>query len=116
MLVRQLFIIVSLELTHNETFTLQSVLASVTGHVAIVEHLIGLPIVSREDKIAALELLGATYVDKKRDMVNALQFWRRSMEERYVDLKKRSRVVAVFFRIAFLSFNSLCAFFFFFSS
>jgi hypothetical protein len=57
--------------------------ASVTGHVAIVEHLIGLPIVSREEKIAALELLGATYVDKKRDMVNALNFWKRAMEERY---------------------------------
>lgn len=58
--------------------------ASVTGHVAIVEHLIGLPLVSREEKIAALELLGATYVDKKRDMVNALSFWRRAMEERYL--------------------------------
>lgn len=57
--------------------------ASVTGHVAIVEHLIGLPIVSREEKISALELLGATFVDKRRDMVNALSFWRRAMEERY---------------------------------
>ncbi|KAG5672519.1 hypothetical protein PVAND_002642 [Polypedilum vanderplanki] len=57
--------------------------ASVTGHVAIVEHLIGLPIVSREEKIAALELLGATFIDKKRDMVNALNFWKRAMEERY---------------------------------
>ena len=56
--------------------------ASVTGHVAIVEHLIELPIVSREEKIAALELLGATYVDKKRDMVNALNFWKRAMEEK----------------------------------
>lgn len=56
--------------------------------MGIVEHLIGLPIVSRDDKIAALELLGATYVDKKRDMVNALQFWRRAMEERYVDLEE----------------------------
>lgn len=71
-------------------FALQSQMlsASVTGHVGIVEHLIGLPIVSRDDKIAALELLGATYVDKKRDMVNALQFWRRAMEERYVDLEE----------------------------
>lgn len=57
--------------------------AAVTGHVAIVEHLISLPIVNRDEKMNALELLGATYVDKKRDMVNALNFWRRAMEERY---------------------------------
>uniref|UniRef100_A0A1L8DB34 Putative ankyrin repeat protein n=1 Tax=Nyssomyia neivai TaxID=330878 RepID=A0A1L8DB34_9DIPT len=57
--------------------------ASVTGNVPIVEHLITLPYVSRMDRIAALELLGATFVDKKRDMLNALSFWRRAMEERY---------------------------------
>lgn len=57
--------------------------ASVTGHIAIVEHLIKLPSVKRIDKIAALELLGATYVDKKRDMLGALSFWRRAMEDRY---------------------------------
>ena len=57
--------------------------ASVTGHLSIVEHLISLPCVKREDKIAALELLGATYVDKKRDMISALSLWRRAMEDRY---------------------------------
>lgn len=57
--------------------------ASVTGHSAIVEHLIGLVSVRREDRIAALELLGSTYVDKKRDMVSALGLWRRAMEMRY---------------------------------
>ncbi|XP_023294619.2 protein fem-1 homolog CG6966 [Lucilia cuprina] len=56
--------------------------ASVTGHLPIVEHLITLPSVSRESRIDALELLGATYVDKKRDMVSALSLWRRAMEER----------------------------------
>lgn len=56
--------------------------ASVTGHVPIVEHLINLPTVSRDDKVAALELLGATFVDKKRDMLGALSFWRRAMEDR----------------------------------
>lgn len=56
--------------------------ASVTGHIEIVEHLINLPFVKREDRIAALELIGATYVDKKRDMLNALTFWRRAMEDR----------------------------------
>lgn len=56
--------------------------ASVTGHLPIVEHLIKLPFVSREDRIAALELLGATFVDKKRDMLGALSFWKRAMEDR----------------------------------
>ena len=53
--------------------------ASVTGHLPIVEHLISLESVSREDRIAALELIGATFVDKKRDMVSAL-----AMEECYM--------------------------------
>lgn len=57
--------------------------ASVTGHVPIVEHLISLPYVNRKDRIAALELLGATFVDKKRDTLSALSFWRRAMECRY---------------------------------
>lgn len=56
--------------------------ASVTGHLPIVEHLISLPFVKRDDRIAALELLGATYVDKKRDMLGALSFWKRAMEDR----------------------------------
>lgn len=58
--------------------------ASVTGHLQIVEHLINIPgLVSRIDRIAALELLGATYVDKKRDMISAIILWRRSMSDRY---------------------------------
>lgn len=57
--------------------------ASVTGHLHIVEYLIRLPIVKREDKIAALELLGSTFVDKNRDMIVALSLWKRAMEERY---------------------------------
>jgi len=61
--------------------------ASVTGHLPIVEHLIQLPCVSRENRIDALELLGATYVDKKRDITNALALWRRAMEERTIEPK-----------------------------
>ncbi|KAI9577582.1 protein fem-1 homolog CG6966 [Glossina fuscipes] len=56
--------------------------ASVTGHLPIVEHLISLPCVCRKSRIDALELLGATYVDKKIDMVSALALWRRAMEDR----------------------------------
>ncbi|XP_019876786.1 protein fem-1 homolog CG6966 isoform X2 [Aethina tumida] len=58
--------------------------AAVTGHNHIVEYLIKLPhLVSRWDRIDALELLGATCVDKKRDMIGALELWRRAMHERY---------------------------------
>ncbi|KAG7203560.1 hypothetical protein KM043_013607 [Ampulex compressa] len=58
--------------------------AAVTGHTHVVEYLIGLPhLVSRKERIDALELLGATYVDKKRDMIGALELWKRAMDERY---------------------------------
>merc|ERR1719434_510747 len=60
--------------------------AAVTGHIHIVEHLISKEnLVSRKERIDALELLGATFVDKKRDMLGALKLWKRAMEERYED-------------------------------
>ncbi|XP_063982559.1 protein fem-1 homolog CG6966 isoform X2 [Diachasmimorpha longicaudata] len=58
--------------------------AAVAGNTHIVEHLIEIPhLVNRKERIDALELLGATYVDKKRDMILALEYWKRGMEERY---------------------------------
>ncbi|XP_053595910.1 protein fem-1 homolog CG6966 isoform X1 [Microplitis demolitor] len=58
--------------------------AAVAGHMHIVQYLIDIPqLVSRKEKIDALELLGATYVDKKRDMIGALDCWKRGMNERY---------------------------------
>ncbi|XP_055637312.1 protein fem-1 homolog CG6966 isoform X1 [Toxorhynchites rutilus septentrionalis] len=81
--------ILQLLLQHGATMDVDSygmtplLAASVTGHLPIVEHLISLPFVKREDRMAALELLGATYVDKKRDMLGALSFWKRAMEDRY---------------------------------
>nr|XP_026493378.1 protein fem-1 homolog CG6966 isoform X2 [Vanessa tameamea] len=59
--------------------------ASVTGHTHIVEHLINAEhgLVSRQQRIDALELLGATYVDKRRDMVGALALWKRAMDDRF---------------------------------
>lgn len=58
--------------------------ASVTGHTHIVEYLIQLPeLVSRSERVDALELLGATYVDKKRDMNGALRLWKRAMHDRW---------------------------------
>jgi len=57
--------------------------ASVTGHTFIVEHLISeQELVSRAERVDALELLGATYVDKKRDMNGALHLWRRALDDR----------------------------------
>ncbi|CAH0588169.1 unnamed protein product [Chrysodeixis includens] len=59
--------------------------ASVTGHTHIVEHLINVEygLVTRQQRIDALELLGATYVDKRRDMVGALALWKRAMDDRF---------------------------------
>ena len=58
--------------------------ASVTGHIHIVEYLIAKhDLVSRQERIDALELLGATFVDKKRDMLGSFKLWKRAMEERY---------------------------------
>jgi ankyrin repeat protein len=60
--------------------------ASVTGHIHIVEYLIANPdLVSRQERIDALELLGATFVDKKRDMLGSFKLWKRAMEDRFVD-------------------------------
>lgn len=53
------------------------------GNANIVEYLLSVPdLVMIKDKIAALELLGATFVDNKKDMTGALGFWRRAMELR----------------------------------
>lgn len=60
--------------------------ASVTGHIHIVEYLIAKhDLVSRQERIDALELLGATFVDKKRDMLGSYKLWKRAMEERFVE-------------------------------
>lgn len=60
--------------------------AAVTGHIHIVEYLIAnADLVSRQERIDALELLGATFVDKKRDMLGSFKLWKRAMEDRYVD-------------------------------
>uniref|UniRef100_A0A8C2GCZ4 Fem-1 homolog A n=1 Tax=Cyprinus carpio TaxID=7962 RepID=A0A8C2GCZ4_CYPCA len=56
--------------------------ASVTGHTNIVEYLLHQPRAAREHRIDALELLGATFVDKKRDLLGGVRYWRRAMELR----------------------------------
>ncbi|XP_020366240.1 protein fem-1 homolog C-like [Rhincodon typus] len=62
--------------------------ASVTGHMNIVEFLINHVQTKKEDRIDALELLGATFVDKKRDLLGAMKLWKRAMEKRHSDKSK----------------------------
>ena len=60
--------------------------ASVEGHLHIVEYLISQgELVGKQERIDALELLGATFVDEKQDMLGAFELWKRAMEERYED-------------------------------
>lgn len=59
--------------------------AAVCGHTNIVEYLLARPdLVSREEMIDALELLGATYVDKKNDLIAAINYWKRALDKRSV--------------------------------
>ncbi|KAG5280524.1 hypothetical protein AALO_G00061020 [Alosa alosa] len=59
--------------------------ASVTGHANIVDYLVQHPLTPPSERADALELLGATYVDKKRDLLGALQHWRQALELRHTD-------------------------------
>lgn len=59
--------------------------AAVAGYNLIVEYLISRPECSRIEKIEALELLGATYIDRKRDNIAALEVWQRAMKLRFED-------------------------------
>jgi hypothetical protein len=56
--------------------------ASVTGHSHIVEYLISLDFIRPRERIEALELLGATFMDKKRDMLGAASLWKKALRER----------------------------------
>lgn len=59
--------------------------AAVAGHLRVVEYLTSLPDCLRADHINAYELLGATYVDKKRDMMGAAKLWKAAMCERLLN-------------------------------
>lgn len=73
--------------------------AALTGHSQIVELISDTPSCRPQERIDALELLGATYVDKKRDMMSALQYWRRALQERQklgLEVQRRSTPVAAY--------------------
>ncbi|XP_026061151.1 protein fem-1 homolog A-like [Carassius auratus] len=65
--------------------------ASITGHTNIVEYLLHQPRSAREPRIDALELLGATFVDKKRDLLGGMRYWRRAMELRQTGEKSLAK-------------------------
>lgn len=63
--------------------------AAVAGHSNIVEFCLCVPsLVSHKDKIDALELLGATFVDNKKDMLGAHKYWKRAIDLRSVKGKE----------------------------
>ena len=67
----------------KDSYGLTPLLASaVAGHARIVEYLTSLSQCSVADRIDALELLGATFVDKKRDVASAAKVWKIAMLER----------------------------------
>ncbi|XP_038073375.1 protein fem-1 homolog C-like [Patiria miniata] len=59
--------------------------AAVAGHTNIVDYLVTHPNVPKIEKVESLELSGATAVDKKRDMHQALRYWQRALDERNSD-------------------------------
>lgn len=58
--------------------------AAVTGHDEIVNYLISRSDCTSSYKIRALQLLGATYVDKKRDLMSALKLWKKAVFEKHI--------------------------------
>lgn len=97
--------IMKLLLNHNakmasDSYNMTPLLAAaVTGHSAIVEYLLTRDECVSIEKIHALELLGATFVDKKHDMLSAYGYWKTALERRAtssisksIDLNKNSTV------------------------
>jgi ankyrin repeat protein len=80
--------IMKLLLSHNaimapDAYQMTPLLAAaVTGHAQIVEYLLTRNECDTVEKINALELLGATYVDKKHDMLSAYNYWKTALERR----------------------------------
>lgn len=57
--------------------------ASVLGEEQIVAYLVKMRDIPKKERIDALELLGATFVDEKNDMTSAVKFWKLAMSQRY---------------------------------
>ena len=89
------------QLPNNEGLT-PLLFACDKGFIEIVEHFIGRPECTKEQRIDALELLGATIAnDKSRDINKAFSYMKRGMEMRYGDpahplLKKKMEPVEAY--------------------
>jgi len=55
--------------------------AAVTGNTKIVEYLVARIEFTPGSRVEALQLIGATFVDKKRDLAGAVKFWKRALVE-----------------------------------
>ena len=60
--------------------------AAVAGHVELVHFFSSNHSTTRIEKIEANELLGATFLDKKHDLTNAIYFWKKALQLRSVIL------------------------------
>ena len=89
------------QLPNNEGLT-PLLFACDKGSIEIVEHFIGRPECTKEQRIDALELLGATIANGKfRDIKKAFSYMKRGMEMRYEDpahplLKKKMEPVEAY--------------------
>ena len=100
-IVSQLLSLGASQLPNNQGLT-PLLYACDKGFIEMVEHLINRPECTKEDRIDALELLGATIAnDKSRDIKKAFSYMKRGMEMRYEDpvhpsLKKKMEPVEAY--------------------
>ena len=85
-IVSELLALGALQLPNNQGLT-PLLYACNQCSIEMVEHIIKRPECTKEQRINALELLGATIaIDRPRDTEKALSYMKRGMEERYEDL------------------------------
>ena len=78
--------------------------AAVAGYQNIVNFLISQPSCDRKQSVEALEVLGATYVDKHRDHISAIKIWRKALKERKrTDLPRLDKMLADKLVLAYLN-------------
>ena len=100
-IVSQLLVLGASQLPNNQGLT-PLLYACDKGSIEIVEYLIKRPECTKEQRIDALELLGATIAnDKSRDIKKAFSYMKRGMEMRYEDpahplLKKKMEPVEAY--------------------
>ena len=88
-IVSQLLALGALQLPNNQGLT-PLLYAGDKGSIEMVEHIVNRPECTKQQRIDAFELLGATLANKRcrdaRDTKKAFSYMKRGMEERYEDL------------------------------